>query len=42
MRKDKACASFCRGLYAEGITCGGDIVECKANEIGYCIRNEWL
>ena len=42
MRKDKAYASFCRGLYAEGVTCRCNIVECKANKVGYSICNEWL
>ena len=42
MRKDEAYASLGSRFYAEGVTCGGDIVECKANKISNGICDERL
>ena len=42
MRKDEAYTSFGSRLYAEGVTCGGDIVECEANKVSNGICNEGL
>ena len=42
MRKDEAYASLGSRLYTEGVTCGGDIVECEANKISNSICDEGL
>ena len=42
MRKDEAYASLGSRLYTEGVTCGGDIVECEANKISNGICYERL
>ena len=42
MRKDEAYASFGSRLYTEGVACGSNIVECKANKVSNGICDEGL
>ena len=42
MRKDETYASFRSRLYTEGVTCGGDIVECEANKVSNGICDDGL